>query len=164
LLRTLTPACSRHATPRLLPAPQSVTVFSNYVEDSKGEGAAYDIAVIQLAEPIGDKTGWLGYRAQCTQPSPGPLKLTLAGYPNDAGPAGMGSPGGCLADTCTVDYSCGAIFNNHTCDSYVGQSGSGLYDDAYYVRMVHTLGVYQGQSQNGGITMTPFMVGNIASW
>jgi len=73
------------AWPGWSPAVHSQT-FVPMVADPNDTGVFYDIAVIKLSQPIGQQTGWLGLRAQCTRPSPGKLQDTHA--------AGSGVRGG----------------------------------------------------------------------
>jgi V8-like Glu-specific endopeptidase len=143
---------------------EHVTILQAYADDPNFGGLAFDVAVIKLKEPIGDTLGWIGYRAAC-EGGGAPLSLTLAGYPGDSPKTRADDAflGGCYADACGVLYDCRSGTNNHTCDSYVGQSGAPMWDRAYYARMVHTLGVLPGFSTtNAGVTLTPFLVEMIA--
>jgi len=140
---------------------EHVTILQAYADDPNFAGLAFDVAVIKLKQPVGDALGWLGYRAACEGASGDPLSLTLAGYPGNAPKSRADDAflGGCYADACGVLYDCRAGTNNHTCDSYVGQSGAPMWDKGGYARMVHTLGVLPGFSTtNAGVTLTPFLV------
>ncbi|KAF8065833.1 hypothetical protein HT031_002893 [Scenedesmus sp. PABB004] len=144
-----------------------VTLFEAYVNDPDGGGLAYDVAVITLASPVGRALGHLGVRGDAGACRPSPLTLTLAGYPGEdpAFPLAGGAAGGCFHDSCTVSFSCGVSITNHTCDSYVGQSGAPMYDRGAYVRAVHTLGVLPGFSvSNGAITITKFLLDNLMGY
>lgn len=147
-----------------------VTLFDSYVNDPDGEGLPFDVAVITLNKPVGTELGWLGIKAEAPPCRSAPLSLTLAGYPgDDAGspprPGGGGWAGGCFYDQCDVWHSCGVSITNHTCDSYVGQSGAPMFDDQYYVRAVHTLGVLPGFSTtNGAITIQKFILDNVMGY
>jgi V8-like Glu-specific endopeptidase len=144
-----------------------VTLFEAYVNDPDGDGLAYDVAVITLSKAVGQQLGYLGIRAD---PSPCPteaMSLTLAGYPGDDPeyPIPGGWQGGCFYDVCQVNFSCSVSITNHTCDSYVGQSGAPMYDKQHYVRAVHTLGVLPGFSNsNGAITIQKFILDNVMGY
>jgi V8-like Glu-specific endopeptidase len=142
-------------------------LFEAYVNDPDGEGLAYDVSVITLKRAVGRTLGYLGIRADTSPCKSAPLVLTLAGYPGDDPeyPIPGGWQGGCFYDTCTVNFSCGVSITNHTCDSYVGQSGAPMYDRENYVRAVHTLGVLPGFStSNGAITIQKFILDNVMGY
>jgi V8-like Glu-specific endopeptidase len=141
-----------------------VTLFKVYTDYPDTAGLAYDVAVINLAEDVGNKLGWLGVRAEPHPCQVTPTTLTLAGYPGDdpADPRDDSYVGSCYKDTCVVQLGCSDQMTNHTCDSYTGQSGAPMVDDDSYIRVVHTLGVLPGFSDtNGGVTLTKFLVDNI---
>jgi V8-like Glu-specific endopeptidase len=144
-----------------------VTLFDAYINDPDGEGLPYDVAVITLHKPVGSELGWLGIKADAPPCRPTPLTLTLAGYPGEDpdNPRPGGWSGGCFYDRCSVSHSCAASITNHTCDSYVGQSGAPMFDSSYFVRAVHTLGVLPGFSTaNGAITIQRFMLDNVMGY
>ncbi|WIA37318.1 hypothetical protein OEZ86_014253 [Tetradesmus obliquus] len=144
-----------------------VTLFEAYVNDPDGEGLAYDISVITLKRAVGRTLGFLGIRADTSPCKSTALNLTLAGYPGDDPeyPIPGGWQGGCFYDTCTVNFSCAVSITNHTCDSYVGQSGAPMYDRDNYIRAVHTLGVLPGFStSNGAITIQKFILDNVMGY
>jgi V8-like Glu-specific endopeptidase len=144
-----------------------VTLFDSYINDPDGEGLPFDVAVITLTKPVGTELGWLGVRANAPPCRPTPLALNLAGYPGEdpENPRVGGWTGGCYYDRCDVTFSCSVSITNHTCDSYVGQSGAPMYDDDNYVRAVHTLGVLPGfSSTNGAITIQKFMLDNVMGY
>jgi glutamyl endopeptidase len=144
-----------------------VTLFEAYVNDPDGEGLAYDVAVITLNRHAGQTLGWLGIRTDTSPCKTAPLLLNLAGYPGDepTSPRLGGWQGGCFYTTCMVNFSCSVSITNHTCDSYVGQSGAPMYDKDFYVRAVHTLGVLPGfSSTNGAITIQKFILDNVMGY
>lgn len=144
-----------------------VTLFEAYVNDPDGEGLAYDVAVITLKRQVGKTLGFLGIKAEVSPCKTSPLALTLAGYPGDdpEHPIPGGWQGGCFLDTCTVNFSCSVSITNHTCDSYVGQSGAPMYDKDNYIRAVHTLGVLPGFStSNGAITIQKYILDNVMGY
>ena len=144
-----------------------VTLFDTYVNDPDGEGLAFDVAVITLSKPVGTELGWLGIRADAAPCRSTPMTLSLAGYPGDdpENPRVGGWAGGCFYDKCDITYSCSVSITNHTCDSFVGQSGAPMYDEENYVRAVHTLGVLPGFSTtNGAITIQKFMLDNLMGY
>jgi V8-like Glu-specific endopeptidase len=144
-----------------------VTLFEAYVNDPDGEGLAYDISVITLKRAVGRTLGYLGIRGDAGSCKSAALNLTLAGYPGDDPeyPIPGGWQGGCFYDTCTVNFSCSVSITNHTCDSYVGQSGAPMYDKENYIRAVHTLGVLPGFStSNGAITIQKFILDNVMGY
>jgi V8-like Glu-specific endopeptidase len=144
-----------------------ITLFKAYIDYPDTTGLAYDVAIITLKKDVGNKLGWLGLKAEMPPCGPMPTSLTLAGYPGDdpATPKDDHFLGSCYQDQCVVSLSCGAQVTNHTCDSYVGQSGAPMFDEDRYIRLVHTLGVLAGFSdENGGITMTKFIVDNVMGY
>ena len=67
--------------------------------------------------------------------------------------------------TCTVALDCGSGASNHTCSTYVGESGAAMFDAQHYVRAVHHLGVMPGISDvNSAVTMTRFLFDNLVQW
>lgn len=144
-----------------------VTLFDTYVNDPDGEGLPFDVAVITLSKPVGTELGWLGIKAEAAPCRPTPMALSLAGYPGDdaENPRVGGWAGGCFYDRCDITYSCSVSITNHTCDSFVGQSGAPMYDEDNFVRAVHTLGVLPGFSNtNGAITIQKFMLDNLMGY
>jgi V8-like Glu-specific endopeptidase len=144
-----------------------VTLFDTYINDPDGEGLPFDVAVITLTKPVGTELGWLGIRAAAPPCKSTPLTLTLAGYPGEdpEHPIVGGWAGGCWYDKCDVAYSCSVSITNHTCDSFVGQSGAPMFDQENYVRAVHTLGVLPGFSTtNGAITIQKFLLDNLMGY
>jgi V8-like Glu-specific endopeptidase len=130
-----------------------VTTFKLYIDDPDlPSGLQHDIAVIKLNKPLGLKYGWLGIRAMPEPCAAGSqVDMTLAGYPGDDPFTTTDDAflGGCFSATCRVSFTCNAPMTAHSCDSYIGQSGAPMFDSDYYVRMVHTLGVLQGEGACG---------------
>ncbi len=83
----------------------------------------WDMAVIKLAEPVGDEAGWLGVANGCpTSASNGNAApnypVTTAGYPV------LAPFGTCLTSNCSISNDTCARTALHTCPSYDGQSGA----------------------------------------
>ncbi|KAI8475944.1 MAG: trypsin-like cysteine/serine peptidase domain-containing protein [Monoraphidium minutum] len=143
-----------------------VTTFKAYIDDpDMPSGLQFDIAVIKLVKPIGLKYGWLGMRADRAPCGSGErVQMTLAGYPGDD-PFSTADDyyfGGCFYDRCNVNVTCAQAMTTHACDSYIGQSGAPMYDPAYYIRMVHTLGLLPGMTQeNSAVTISKFILDQV---
>ena len=54
---------------------KSVTVYQQWTNEGS---SAYDLAIIELARPVGLQTGWMGYK--CAGKA---FKSNLAGYPDN---------------------------------------------------------------------------------
>lgn len=126
----------------------------------------WDMALVELSEPLGDYTGSLGLWAA----DDSDLKYEIvksAGYPAD------------LADRLGADHMWGALGTvlrlsenqlqySHFFDSAEGQSGSGLWidpagsGDDYHVVGVHTFGIRRGL--NGGARLTPYRFASVSAW
>lgn len=102
----------------------------------------YDLAVVHLAQPIGQQLGFFGYAYKC---GPRDMKLTTVGYPNDRGVLGSAYMEMCTVapkfDVCQSgngsDWSTiTQPLQPHSCDSALGQSGASMWDANNRVRMV----------------------------
>lgn len=100
----------------------------------------YDLALVTLQQPLGDLVGYLGYTFKC---GPRNMTLTTVGYPSDKGALGSAYEQRCSVesgfDACRGDRpwtSETGPFQQHYCDSAMGQSGASMWDANYRVRMV----------------------------
>jgi V8-like Glu-specific endopeptidase len=134
------------------------TLLAGYINTN---GSDWDVAVVRLAAPVGEAVGWLGLRASsCVLPQPG-ANLTVAGYPGDQ------LEGTCWADTCRATIPlCGSTRMTHTCDTYPGQSGAGIWQaepgsGLPYIRAVHVRGFAE---YNEGTVVTPEIFEQLSAW
>lgn len=106
----------------------------------------YDIAIIRLAESVGDQYGWLGFGYDCTSIAYSPVDT--AGYPGDK----PGSQSRMWAHTggainafagCTAkeDQANGYVYSS--IDAAPGQSGSAIWDRSGRIRAVLVSEPYQ---------------------
>lgn len=96
----------------------------------------HDIAMLKLDEPLGTKTGWFGLSNQAAPQ----MQVKSVGYPTDKPRRTMWQGSGTihkLSDR-NVFYSI---------DTYSGQSGSGVFNDANQLLAVHA---YSQTTQNYG--------------
>lgn len=105
---------------------------------------SWDVAVITLAKPLGQLTGYMGVAAGCGKN----LQMTTAGYPQDK------SAGTCMAAGCYQPrLDCDSPTNQHSCDTKNGMSGAPMWDGKSRVRMIHVAGV-EGMPENRATTLT----------
>ena len=126
------------------------TIFQDFPNSQQSKS---DIAVIKLEKPIGTQTGVLGLKGGCDGKPV--IDLTTAGYPSDK------DLGSCVTDQCSVQLSCNNDATEHTCDTYLGQSGSPFWDQNLLVRGVHVRGLTE---YNEFTTINKIIVEKIASW
>lgn len=136
---------------RLLNTFQSAASYSDSAANS-------DFAVVTLASPIGNRTGYFGLEWS-NEPSES-VDLTTAGYPDD-------KPLDTMWDTSCAntqfDYS--DPTNNivqHDCDSTHGQSGSPMFDPQMNIRAVLTGGDQGGM--NWAVKVNDFVFSTILGW
>ncbi len=134
------------------------TFLAGYLNSN---GSDWDVAVVRLAEPVGEAVGWLGLRASsCVLPQPG-VNVSVAGYPGDQ------LEGTCWYDTCAVTLPlCDSRRMTHTCDTYPGQSGAGIWQaepgsGLLYIRAVHVRGFAEF---NEGTVVTPDIFEQVSAW
>lgn len=128
------------------------TVMKNYISSQETQG---DIALIQLETAAPKEAGTLGLKSQCLDESN--VMLTTAGYPSDK------PEGECAMTTCAVTFNCNKESTKHTCDTYMGQSGSSFWDSQYYVRGVHVRGLIDEQV-NEFTTVSRRVISKIRDW
>ena len=137
-------------------------ITTNTAYFSRGD-STYDYAVIRLTSSIGNTLGWLGLWSISDTELSGTgtkaLPLILEGYPGDK-PSGTNWFGAC--SVYVSNYA--SIY--HTCDTYGGQSGSGLstISKGYrYIIGVHNLG-YTGSGYNRAVRLSTSRFNQIVSW
>lgn len=128
-------------------------VMEEYLEDGTND---HDIAVIELAEDIGNKIGWSGFKVLQENEYTNLVRVT--GYPGDM-PAGTMWTVNCPASVDKLTY-------NYQCDTWGGMSGSAVFSvqknpDIIYATGVHTFG---GEITNGGVIFDSFNFKMIYSW
>jgi hypothetical protein len=130
-----------------------------------------DVAVLQLAVPIGLKTGWVGGKAILCGERFGvagpPVNLLAAGFPLFA-PGNMEKrPSRCYISQCRASAVCEAslAMMSHDCDLTKGQSGAPMLDDQMNVRAVHVQGVsaWSGSS-NLATPLTKYIIDQVSLW
>lgn len=93
------------------------TIFDTYQTVPNTWQFDWDMAIIRLAAPVGQRTGWLGVAAGCVSASS--YAVATAGYAADQ-PLGT-----CQAATCSFEKdNCKDRTVYHSCPSIRGQSGS----------------------------------------
>ncbi len=122
---------------------------------TQNHNSNYDYALLILAEDLGNRVGWLGYSTNSWAWS---MNLNIAGYPGDK------AYGTVWRDYCSAGGA-GSRYT-HSCDTYGGMSGSGMYEyrssnGGRYIRGVHTNG---GTFSNSGVSITSSVFDNIQSW
>lgn len=112
----------------------SASQFQNGFDEFVLATMHQDIAVAELAKPIGESVGWLGLKVQ-RQNEPAPF-IQVAGYPIDKGRYSQWS-----AD-CQTRWQ--APLLEHRCDLTPGMSGAAgvvkAFDDTYYIAGVYAMG------------------------
>jgi glutamyl endopeptidase len=132
------------------------TLMKSYL--TSGEGQA-DIALIKLDGTAPAAAGTMGLKSDCTSsstPEKG-LSVTTAGYPSDK------PEGECNMAYCSVDFDCSKESTRHSCDTFMGQSGSAFWDSKNYIRGVHVRGLIDEQV-NEFTTIGPKVLAKIREW
>lgn len=119
-------------------------------------GSDFDFAVIELAEEIGNKIGWSGFKVWSEKTYS--EKIQITGYPSDQAKGTMWTV------ACPARVEDKAIL--YECDSYSGMSGSGIFSSILnpntpYITGVHTFG---GDENNGGVILEQVSFNLISSW
>lgn len=131
------------------------TLMKNFISSEETAG---DVAVVALATPAPKEAGTLGLRSTCAPASgPTPLNLTTAGYPSDK------ADGECMYASCPSAFDCSKESNKHTCDTFMGQSGSALWDGDFFVRGVHVRGLLD-TNENEYTTLSRSVLAKIRDW
>jgi V8-like Glu-specific endopeptidase len=132
------------------------TLMKSYL--TSGEGLA-DIALIKLDGAAPKEAGTMGLKSDCTGASAEEkaLPVTTAGYPSDK------PDGECATDGCAVDFKCSSESTRHSCDTYMGQSGSAFWDAKFFIRGVHVRGLLD-ENVNEFTTIGPKVLGKIKEW
>ncbi|MEE9303413.1 MAG: serine protease, partial [Thiotrichaceae bacterium] len=125
---------------------------------TKSHSKSYDYAMIVLKSPIGNTTGWLGYGHKSGKWT---MNANVSGYPGDK-PDGTMWYENCPMKTMWYDNR----RVSHTCDTFGGMSGSGLYRNINGSRIiygVHTNGS-GGGSRNFGTRITKGVFDTLRHW
>jgi V8-like Glu-specific endopeptidase len=132
------------------------TLMKSYL--TSGEGQA-DIALIKIEGTAPAAAGTMGLKSDCSdssKPEKG-LSVTTAGYPSDK------PEGECNMAFCSVDFDCSKESTRHSCDTFMGQSGSAFWDSGNYIRGVHVRGLIDEQ-MNEFTTIGPKVLAKIREW
>jgi len=131
-------------------AAESVHIVEGYVTNYQGYYGSvlpWDLGVINLAEPVGDSLGWLGY---ANYDDLGDFDANIVGYPGD-------KPGGTMwRATCTVlAENIGDGYFQYDCDTYPGSSGSSVYayDSRSKQRIVTGVNVAESPDANTAVRL-----------
>lgn len=132
------------------------TLMKNYL--TSGEGQA-DIALVKLDGTVPAAAGTMGLKTDCTNSSTPEknLPVTTAGYPSDK------PEGECNMAYCSIDFDCAKESTRHSCDTFMGQSGSAFWDSKYFIRGVHVRGLIDEQ-MNEFTTIGPKVLAKIREW
>lgn len=132
---------------------------------TKYHSTDYDWAMIVLSEPVGNRTGWMGYGYNYADTS---MNLNMSGYPSDK-----------TLGTQWRSYCTGIPFNyffdkiSHTCDTYPGHSGSAMWKyiaPSYRsIRAIHTNGAPGGyyttdSERNRATLIDAFLFDTLKRW
>ena len=118
----------------------------------------FDFALIKLDTPIGNKIGWVGFRAlsQNELIDHQPFSISFSGYPGDKEFATL------------WNVSCPATIEGksltYLCDSFPGMSGSAVFvenDSSNFVIGVHVFG---GKDKNGAVYLDSKNFSLINKW
>jgi len=117
---------------------------------------SYDYAMIVLNKNIGYTTGWVGYGYKNGWWT---MNVNVSGYPSD-------KPWGTMwREYCPMSTM---VFNSrrvtHTCDTFGGMSGSGLYRYSNGSRIIYAVHAYGGSSSNSGTRINSNVFYNLKSW
>jgi V8-like Glu-specific endopeptidase len=132
------------------------TLMKSYL--TSGEGLA-DIALIKLDGTAPAAAGTMGLKSDCSSTSAPEkaLPVTTAGYPSDK------PEGECNIAYCSVDFDCSKEATRHSCDTFMGQSGSAFWDSKNYIRGVHVRGLID-EHLNEFTTIGPKVLAKIREW
>ena len=100
----------------------------------------YDYAIVVLDERIGDKVGWLGY-GMLDDAALTAASLNLMSYPGD-------KPAGTLWLSYCPVKSLTERMVRHSCDTYQGASGGGLYVKAKNDRVLYAIHSHSEGNEN----------------
>lgn len=126
---------------------ESASVVEGFVTNYRGSYTAvvpWDLGVITLAEPVGDRLGWLGYRHY---PRLGDFEATILGYHGDKDLYTL------WRSTCRVlARNIGPDIITYDCDTYQGSSGSAVYGrDGAGMRVITAVNVASSTVANEGV-------------
>lgn len=164
---TVTPGQEGGSAPFGAVAAVRETTYTPYVA---GRNSHYDIAVLQLAAPIGDETGWFGMKAEPDAFFRGATVQT-AGYPNDI-PRGTPDRGRVMVTQVGATVSADATQIRHRLDTWSGQSGSPIWQDQkgdFVVLAVHIRGHNahdraDSTRYNTAVRLTPATIADVKTW
>jgi V8-like Glu-specific endopeptidase len=123
-------------------------VVQAYIDNYQGfygSVLGWDLGIVTLKEPVGDKLGWLGY---ASYEDLGEFTANIVGYPGD-------KPSGTMwATTCDVSpEDIGDGWFQYDCDTYPGSSGSAVYsyDDSKDERVILGVNVAESDDANTAV-------------
>lgn len=129
---------------------ESTSILEGFVKNYQGYYGSvvpWDLGIITLKDPIGEKLGYLGY---ANFDSLGDFSANIVGYPGDK-PAGT-----MWRATCNVmTESIGFDYFQYDCDTYPGSSGSSVYaiDGASKARVVTGVNVAESKNANTAVRL-----------
>lgn len=122
--------------------------FSNWL---KKADINYDIALLVLDLPLGERTGWAGMTAYEYDTLPKNIEVSITGYPGDKGGKHMWGMEGVFDKVETERFF-------YRISTYRGQSGSGIcqkLDEGPSVLGIHTQGTFDRMNgRNSGVRLT----------
>jgi glutamyl endopeptidase len=125
----------------------SVMMYRIFPEWSSNQDLAYDMALLTIEEPLGDKTGTFAYSAY-DDATLAPATVYTAGYPGDVGNTDY------MYHTSGTFTVIEPLRLHYTMDTYGGQSGSPVWlleDNVPKIVSVHNTG---GTADNGSVRLT----------
>lgn len=137
-------------------AAESTSVLEGFVTNYQGfygSVVPWDLGVITLKDPIGDKLGYFGY---ANIDDLGDFDANIVGYPGDK-PAGT-----MWRATCAVmSEAIGLDYFQYDCDTYPGSSGSSVYayDNSSKTRIVTGVNVAESKDANTAVRLNAAYVG-----
>ena len=142
-------------------AAESTSILAGFVSNYQGYYGSvvpWDLGIITLAEPVGDKLGWLGY---ANYDGLGDFTANIVGYPGDKEPPAL-----MWRATCEVmAEQVGTENFSYDCDTYPGSSGSSVYayDSNSKQRVVVGVNIAENPSANTAVRLNASYVAWINS-
>jgi V8-like Glu-specific endopeptidase len=131
-------------------AAESTSILEGYVKNYQGYYGSvvpWDLGIITLKDPIGEKLGYLGF---ANFDNLGDFSANIVGYPGDK-PAGTMWRATCNVMTESIGYD----YFQYDCDTYPGSSGSSVYaiDGASKARVVTGVNVAESKNANTAVRL-----------
>ncbi len=110
-----------------------------------GSVVPWDLGILILDEPAGEKVGWLGY---ATYDPAYAFKANIVGYPGDEPTSTM------WGTSCDVDPATATENNfSYLCDTFPGSSGSAVYEFDGQTKQRYIVGINIAETQSENIAL-----------